>query len=196
MIVLGRDQLEATHPAWDQHLKANVLKRITLDPLSRCDMDQLVENLGVQSADEKERAWRDTQGYPFHVQLWIEEATSGGRSAVMLKRFHDRIVRWMGDREKHWLQHTLFLTEINKRTMQVMLGNEAEAEEAFRWFEREGSVRDTVGSTFRVREYLRSRLVDYLRASDPDRCEELERRIHSAGQRHAEPGAAPEPAGM
>jgi hypothetical protein len=179
VIILGRDQLEATHPAWDQHLKGNVLKRITLDPLSRTEMDQLVESFGVRSPDEKERAWRDTQGYPFYVQLWIEEAESGGRGAVMLKRFHDRTTRWMGDREKRWLQHTLFLTEVNKRTLRTMLGSEAEADEAFRWFEREGSVRDTAGSSFRVREYLRSRLVDYLRASDPDRCEELERRGRS-----------------
>lgn len=181
VIIVGRDQLEVTHPAWDQHFKGNVQKRITLDPLSRPEMDQLVESYGIGSVDEKDRAWRDTQGYPFYVQLWIEEAESGGRSAIMLKRFHDRTTRWMGEREKRWLQHTLFVSEVNIRTLRAMLGNDEEAEDAFRWFEHEGSVRDTVGNSFRVREYLRSRLVDYLRASDPDRCEDLERRARLGG---------------
>src|SRR5713226_6992087 len=101
---------------------------------------------------------------------------SGGRSAVMLKRFHDRTTRWMSDHEKGWLQHTLFLEAVNIRTLQGMVGNEQEAVKAFRWFEREGSVRDTSGNTFRVREYLRSRLIDYLRVSDPDQCEQLRRK--------------------
>jgi hypothetical protein len=136
-------------------------------------MDQLVEWYGVREEEEKERAWRDTQGYPFYVQLWIEEKSSGGRSAVMLKRFHDRTTRWMRDRETSWLKNVLFLDEVNIRTLRGMLDNEEEAEEAFNWFEREGSVRDTSSTVFRVREYIRSRLIEYLRVSDPDYCKEL-----------------------
>jgi hypothetical protein len=176
VIILGRDQLEATHPGWDQHLKSNLLRCISLTPLSRPEMDQLVESYGVTAHAEMERAWRDTQGYPLYVQLWIEEMASGGRTAVMLKRFHDRTTRWMSDRQKQWLQRTLFLDEVNIRTLRAMLGNEPEAGEAFRWFECEGSVRDTSGGVFRVREYLRSRLIDYLRVSDPDHCEQLRRK--------------------
>ncbi len=82
----------------------------------------------------------------------------------------------MSDREKGWLQTTLFLDKVDKRTLRGMLGNAEEAEAAYNWFERDGSVRDTTGDSFRVREYLRSRLIDYLRVSDPDRCEDLERR--------------------
>ena len=174
VILLVRDQLEVTHPAWDQHLKPNLLKRMALDHLQRAEMNELVEAFGIRSAVEKDRAWRDTQGYPFYVQLWIEEVESGGRSAVMLKRFYDRTTRWMNERERRWLEHTLFLDAVNIRSLRGMLGSDSEAHEAFRWFERNGSVRDTVGTSFRVREYLRSRLVDYLRASDPDRCDELE----------------------
>ncbi len=179
VIVLGRDMLEATHTAWDHHLKTNLLKRIAIDSLLRGEMDQMVESYGVCSADEKDRAWRDTQGYPYYVQLWTEEAQSGGRSAVMLKRFYDRTTRWMNDTEKRWLQYTLFLDAVTIRSLRNLLDDQAEAEEVFRWFEKEGSVRDTTGASFRVREYLRSRLVDYLRLSDPDRCDELERRVHS-----------------
>ena len=175
VVILGRDQLVNSHAAWDQHLKPVLRKPITLDPLSRNEMDELVASYIVGGRDEQDRAWSDTQGYPFYVQLWIEEIESGGRSAVMLKRFHDRTTRWMSDEQKRWLQATLFLDEVNIRTLRCMVGSAEEAKQAFRWFEREGSVRDTTGSPFRVREYLRSRLIDYIRVSDPDRYDELRR---------------------
>lgn len=180
VIVLGRDQLEATHPGWGQHLKPNMLRRIDLSPLPRLEMDQLVESYGVTSSIEKERAWDDTQGYPFYVQLWIEEVESGGPSALMLKRFHDRTTRWMSTLEKDWLQYVLFLDEVNISTLGKMLGNEHSARDVFKWFEGEGSVRDTSGQYFRVRTYIRSRLVDYIRISDPDRFHELHRRGQAA----------------
>jgi hypothetical protein len=180
VMILGRDQLEATHPAWDQHFKPNLLERIALARLLRPETDQLVESYGVRAHDDKERAWRDTQGYPLYVQLWTEEVASGGRSAIMLKRFHDRTTRWLSDREKGWLQHTLFLEEVNIRTLQGMLDDEQQAKEAFKWFKCEGSVRDTISKVFRVREYLRSRLIDYLRISDPDYCEHLQLRAQLA----------------
>ena len=53
VMILGRDQLEATHPAWDQHLKPNLLKGIALTPLSRSEMDQLVESYGVRAPTKR-----------------------------------------------------------------------------------------------------------------------------------------------
>lgn len=176
VIILGRDQLEATDPSWDQHLKKNLLPRIALTPLLQSEMNELVESYGVEESEEKERVWRDTQGYPFYVQLWLDELASGGRSAIMLKRFNDRTTRWMNDQQKNWLQHILFLDEINIRTLEKVLDNEREASEVFNWFQHEGSIRDTSGTAFRVREYLRSRLIDYLKISDPDRCEQLQQK--------------------
>jgi hypothetical protein len=182
VILLVRDRLEATHPEWDQHVRPNLIKRIALTPLSRVEMDEMVESFGVRALAEKDRAWRDTEGYPFYVQLWVEEAEAGGRSALMLKRFHDRITRWMSDSQRRWLEHVLFLDAVNIRSLRGMLGSATEAEDAFRWFENDGSVRDIAAQSFRVREYLRSRLVDYLRVCDPDRCEGLEARSRSIGE--------------
>jgi hypothetical protein len=176
VIILGRDQLEVTHIGWDQHLKSSLLERVELDPLTHEEMDELVESFGIKNIEEKERAWRNTHGYPFYVQLWIEEKGSGGRSAVTLKRFYDRTTRLMSDKEKEWLYLILFLNRVNKRTLQSMTGNTEEAESILSWFEREGSVRDTTGDVYRVREYLRSRLIDYLRITDPDKYEALDRK--------------------
>lgn len=176
VIILGRDQLEATDPSWDQHFKKYLLPGIALKPLSQPEMNELVELSGIKESDEKERVWRDTQGYPFYVQLWADELSLGGRSAIMLQRFHKRTTHWMNEQQKNWLQHIIFLDEINIRTLQKMLDDEYEAAEVFNWFQHEGSIRDTSSATFRVREYLRSRLIDYLQISDPDRCKQLQQK--------------------
>lgn len=176
IFIIGRDQLEATNPAWDQHLKKHLMPRIELTPLSMDEMYEFVESYGIDEVGEKERAWRDTHGYPFYVQLWIDEHTSGGRSALMLKRFYDRTTRWMNEQQKNWLKHVLFLNEINIYTLQKMFENKNEASAVFEWFQQEGSIRDTYGSVFRVREYLRSRLIDYLQISDPESCDLLRRK--------------------
>lgn len=181
VIILGRDQLEATHPAWDQHLRPCLQRRITVGTLPRQDMDKLVEAYEITAMAEKDRAWRDTEGYPFYVQLWIEEAESGGRSAVMLKRFHDRTTRWMAPHQKLWLEQILFLDVVNKNHFARQLDNPSETDIVFAWFQTEGSVRDTMEADFRLREYLRSRLLDYLRITDPDRYTALRNRSLQAG---------------
>ena len=183
VIVLGRDQLAATHPGWDQHLRPFQQKPIALDALTRPEIVTLLDLYGIRDPAEIERVWRDTQGYPFYVQLWIEEMESGGRNALMLKRFHDRTTRWMSIEEKRWLLYTLFLDAVNIRSLRAMLGDAEEAAVAFHWFEQEASVRDTAGASFRVREYLRSRLLDYLRVSDPDRFDELQCKASALDQR-------------
>lgn len=108
------------------------------------------------------------------MQLLIEEFSSGGQTAVMLKRLHDRTTRWMSDREKHWLQYTHFLVDVVIRTLRAMVGNRQEADNAFGWFEHEGSVDDTSGSILQAREYTPSRLMEYLRVSEPDQYKELQ----------------------
>lgn len=179
VFILGRDQLEATDPSWDQHLGKFLMPQIALTPLSQSETYNLIELHIGDRLEEKERAWRDTQGYPFYLQLWIEEQTSGGRSAIMLQRFHDRTTRWMTKQQKEWLQQIIFMSEINIRTLKRFFSNE-EAEEVFQWFKNEGSIRDTTGTTFCVREYLRSRLLDYLRITNPDRFDQLERQAYLA----------------
>ena len=68
--------------------------------------------------------------------------------------------------------------------MQAMIGDEEQGRKRFNWFPREGSVRDTSTSHFRVHEYLRSRLIDYLRVCDPARHEQLQQngRLATKGQ--------------
>lgn len=176
-VIIGRDQLSATHPGWDQHLRASAMPPISLAPLTRAEMNSLVASYGVSSGVETERAWADTQGYPYYVQLWVEEATSGGGGALMLKKFYDRTTRWMTEEQRDWLSKILFLDDVNIRTLCSVTESEEEARSAYRWFETEGSVRDTSASTFTVRPYLRTRLLDYLKISDPDLFDRMSRKV-------------------
>jgi len=183
VILVGRDRLLSTNNSWRQHLKPALAKPISLEPLTREEMDQLVECYGIEAASEKNRVWLDTQGYPFYVELLLEEIEETGSnipSALMLKSIHDRTTAWMTQQQIRWLELTLFLDDVNKKTLGIFIDNAQEIEDAFNWFKNDGSVRDTRASQFRVREYLRSRLLDYLTICDPDRFDDLQRRRRSA----------------
>lgn len=185
IVILGRDRLEATDDEWDRHLKPLMQKPIRLAPLSREELEQLVRAHGVSDQAVIDRAWSDTQGYPFYVLLWAEEMADGGKSALMLRRFHERTVRWMTPQQRVWLRYATQLKTINVNTFQQVLNSEEDGRKAFEWFELEGSVRDTEGATFRVREYLRSRLADYDRITDPKRFEAIARACAAAEAQQA-----------
>lgn len=180
LVIIGRDQLALTHPGWNQHHQRQLAAPIVLSALRRDEMDALVKARGRTSGADLDRAWADTMGYPLLVTLWLEEARESGHgegpSIGMLKRFHDRTTHWLNDEQKRWLEHALFMQQVNVETFAHALGDVAEARRAMRWFEGDGSVRDAQGRAFRVREYVRSRLADYLQASDPARFRELNSR--------------------
>jgi hypothetical protein len=184
LVVIGRDQLALTHPGWNQHHQRQLAKPIVLSALSREEMDELVKAHGRTSTEDLDRAWADTMGYPLLVTLWLEEARESGHgegpSIGMLKRFHDRTTHWLTDEQKRWLDHALFLPQVNVETFEHALGDSDEAHRAMKWFEGDGSVRDAQGRAFRVREYVRSRLADYLQATDPARFRDLEARSRQA----------------
>jgi hypothetical protein len=180
VILLGRDRLEATHPDWDSHLKGVIVDRIALQPLNRAEMEDLLRRQGVKDPQESERAWADTEGYPYFVQLWLEEHRSGGRTAVTLQRFYDRITHWMTVQQKCWLEVVLVLEVVNKLTLAGLVYDPQEVHDLFEWFKRDGSVRDTNAEVFRVREYMRSRLTRYLEITDPGRLQELRKRRDAA----------------
>lgn len=173
-VIIGRDRLlDTASNDWDRQLGGALLDPISLNALSRDELAELARLNDVHEEAEHARAWRDTEGFPFFVQLWLEEAQSGGRSAMLLKRAYERTTRWMSDDERRWLAHALVLDDVNIRTFRSVLKDDDEARRAFAWFEGEASVRDPHGRTFKVREYLRSRLLDYLSLSDPDLHEQL-----------------------
>ncbi|MFY9810768.1 MAG: hypothetical protein WAK59_05395 [Aquabacterium sp.] len=177
VIIAGRDDLTVTHPSWNQHLQAHLLDpAIDVGPLSRSEIDVIAKREGVDS----EVLWRDTDGYPYFIQLWVEADRRGGENAVSLKKFYDRTTRWMNQQQKEWLSICLLLDEVNIGSISKLVESEQCASDIFSWFEMEASIRDTKSKFFAVRTYIRRRLLDYLRLRDPlvvsaqeDRAREL-----------------------
>jgi len=176
VIIISRDQVDLTNPAWSQNFTQYMLPGMEVTPLSREEMDSLVESFGCQSHHEKERAWQDTQGYPYLVQLWVEEAGGGGSSTIAtLQKFYERTTRWMNEAEREWLQYVIFLDEVNIKTLKAVLPEYISPKTVMNWFQKEGSIRDPNAEIYQVRKFIRSRLCDYIKKYDPERYEELRR---------------------
>lgn len=174
VVLIGRDRLADTSGGDLHHqLGGAMLPPIELRALARNELVELAKSQGISDEAELDRVWTDTEGYPFFVQLWLEEATFGGRSAMLLKRAYQRTTKWMSDEERRWLAYALTMEDVNIRQFRLALGDDTEAKRAQDWFEGDASIRDPHSQKFRVREYLRSRLLDYIEASDPDLHEEL-----------------------
>jgi hypothetical protein len=69
-----------------------------------------------------------------------------------------------------WAYAAVFMPVINIETFGQMLSDPAEGRRAFLWFETDASIRDPDGRAYNVREFVRSRIVDYLEATDPGLC--------------------------
>lgn len=182
-VLIGRDRLADTSGGDLHHqLGGAMLPPIELRALERNELAELAKSQGIDDEAELARVWADTEGYPFFVQLWLEEAALGGRSALLLKRAYQRTTKWMSDEERRWLAHALTMEDVNIRQFRLALGDDSEAKRAQAWFEGDASIRDPHSQKFRVREYLRSRLLDYIEASDPDLHKEL---MHHRGSSNA-----------
>ena len=101
LVVSGRDDLEATHPGWAQHAKRYLKEQIRLEPFDRASAFELLAAAGVPE-ERRERMFEASQGYPFLLELLIEEAGVNGESALFLRRFFDRTTRWMTPTERYW----------------------------------------------------------------------------------------------
>jgi len=172
LILLGRDDLEAMHPAWSQHCRRYLVDQIRLAPFGREAAFDLLEKAGVPEA-RREELYQVTQGFPFLLALLVEElGEEGGGSALFLRRFFDRTTRWMTPREREWLTRVCYLDEVNLDTLAPLFPGE-DVERIQDWFERESSIRDPAAPVFRVRPLIREKVLRYLELRSPSRHREL-----------------------
>lgn len=173
IVVLGRDDLQATHTGWDQHARRFLREQIRLAPFDRETSNQLFDEAGIE-----ETRWSDlyeaTQGFPFFIRLVAEEASSGGDSALILRRFYERVTRWMTAREREWFDRICYLERVDEDTLRGMFPDEADIGKIQDWFEAEQSIRDASAAYFRVRPLVRDKILRYLAVRKPSRHHELE----------------------
>jgi hypothetical protein len=171
LLILGRDELEAMHPAWGQHCRNHMRGSIRLSPFNRETAMDLLANAGVPEA-RREELYRATQGFPFLLSLLIEELGAEGDSALFLRKFFDRTTRWMSAREREWLSRVCYLDRVNIDSLKPLFPGE-DVEEIQDWFEREASIRDPASAVFRVRPLIREKVLRYQELRSPSRHREL-----------------------
>lgn len=172
LLVIGRDDLEITHPGWSHHCSKYIRDQITLAPFDAEVANQMFAAAGIP----RERwgtLFEATQGYPFLLDLVIEEAADyENGSVVLLRRFYDRTTRWMTDEEKDWFVRLCYLERINEDTI-ARLFSEEDVARVQNWFEREASIRDPAAPYFRVRPLIRDKILRYQEVRAPSRHQEL-----------------------
>ena len=174
LVILGRDDLKATHPGWDQHCRRYVKEQIKLTPFDEKSTFELFAAAGIDPA-RWPALFEATQGFPFLISLACEEATEAeAESVVFLRRFYDRTTRWMSERERDWFERVCYLDRVDEDTLCTLFSPD-EVAAVQDWFEREPSVRDPAAPFFRVRPMVREKVLRYLEIRRPNRHEEVRR---------------------
>jgi hypothetical protein len=170
LLILGRDDLEATHVGWAQHGRRFLEAPLRLAAFDEATALQLLADAGIPEG--RRRALHEaTQGYPFLLSLVIEEAGLEADSALFLRRFHDRTTRWMSPREREWFERVCYLEVVNEDTLGPLFPGQ-DVRLVQDWFEREPSIRDPTSSVFRVRPLIRDKVLRYLELRSPSRHRE------------------------
>ncbi len=177
LVILGRDDLKATHPGWDQHCRRYVKEQIRLAPFDADTTYRLFAEAGIAAA-RWPALYEATQGFPFLISLACEEATEAeAESVVFLRRFYERTTRWMSERERDWFERVCYLDRVDEDTLRTLFAAD-EVPAVQDWFERESSVRDPAAAYFRVRPMVREKVLRYLEVRRPNRHAELQARCH------------------
>lgn len=175
MVLLGRDELDAMHPAWSQHCRQYIHDRIRLAPFPHEVALDLLAQAGVPEA-RREELYQATQGFPFLLTLLIEElGADGADSALFLRKFFDRTTRWMTEREREWFVRVCYLDSVNVDALGPLFPGE-DVERIQDWFEKEASIRDPAAPVFRVRPLIREKVKRYLELRLPSRHREMTER--------------------
>jgi hypothetical protein len=184
LIILGRDDLEAMHPAWQQHCSRFIRDQIRLAPFDRASALDLLTRAGVPE-ERHEALYEGSQGFPFLLSLLIEESSAeGADSALFLRKFFDRTTRWMTSRERDWFVRACYLDNVNIDTLSALFPGE-DLEQIQDWFEREASIRDPSASVFRVRPLIQDKVLRYLELRSPAKHRDMLEKAKSARGDHA-----------
>jgi hypothetical protein len=165
ILVVGRDDLEASHMGWAQHCRKYIRDEMRIEPLSREAAFQMLREAGI--AEERiASVYESTQGFPFLLNLVIEENRNGeGDTALFLRKFFDRTTRWMSEREREWFSKICYLDDVNEDTLRWLFPAE-EVPRIQQWFEKD-PVRDPTSRTFRVRPLIRDKVLRYQEVRTP-----------------------------
>lgn len=172
LVVLGRDALADTHPAWRQNMDGYMLQDVKLQPFSDAEARSFCMQSGLSDSKAIDRIIDETKGFPFLLASEVEDELAGGRSALGLKSFFDRTTRWMNPGQRDWLKALVFLDIVNRETIPSVLP-ESDSNEVLEWFKNEASIRDTTAKVWVVRPIIGSRIQEYVAVDSPVVAQQL-----------------------
>jgi hypothetical protein len=177
LIVIGRDDIRMTDGAWESSL-ASVLggRRVVLRPLGADEMTELCAERAVDDPTTVARILEESHGYPWLVDILLDDLASSGKSPVTsYHRFVRRMSRFMTDEERGWFEALCFLDAVSFATIEKVLPT-ADKELVMSWFINEQSIRSYESDTWKVWPYIRNRVLLYRWSIDPEGCEALAER--------------------
>jgi hypothetical protein len=158
LLILGRDRLVATDPTWKKDFTLE--DPIVVKVLTQDETAEFLRAKGLTDEHAHRRAWQETFGLPFLLETWVREEAQGGRSALSVKEFYDRIKIWMSPQQEEWMKICAFLTRVDGNILSRIIDDKDNALAAFEWFKSEASIRDPNAYPYTmipiVREMVRS----------------------------------------
>jgi len=183
VLIASRDDLEAIHPSFGQHVKRWIVEEMRLASFDRQETFEILEECGIP-ADRRESIFASTQGFPYLVSLRIAEAqASDTEAALFAKKYFDRTTRWMTERERSWFRALCYLEAVNEDTIPCVIEGDS-PEEVQRWFEHEASIRDPYAPVFTVRPLIREKVLRYLATRSPSEHKRMVERARSSNEAH------------
>ncbi len=174
LLVSGRDDFSSNDPTLKDFAQQLSDNRIPLHPLELQAVKELLQAHNIDgNLDELAKTiYDETEGYPFLVEMALEDGRSDSIPALALKKFYDRQTHWMTPVQKRWLDHLSFLDEVNLDTIPRVLPAE-DVKEILEWFQKEGSIRDELAPKWTVRPFVRTRVLKYLESISPSESNRL-----------------------
>lgn len=181
LLVLGRG-VPGYESSWRRAHAKMLLEplTITLKALSDEDTKEYLRVRGIRDEQRVASIAAETNGYPLLLDLLIEDELSDSRGSISsLTQFCNRVTQWMTDEQRAWAEALAFLDEITEEGVRMMLP-EVDAKRVFRWFDSEGSLRDSRSATYSMVPAIRSRMLDLARKQSPRRYAEMVERARAS----------------
>ncbi len=166
IIVVGRDIITNIHSDWSQKFNKNIVVECDLDKFSEDEALVYLKMMGITDQVSVDKLICETEGYPWLLELEIENIKSQKGGAHTNKMFYDRTSRWMNIIQKRWFENLCYLDVVNLDTIKKVL-SDVDAEEVYTWFENEPSIRDASLEHYQVKPIIRKRILKYLETKSP-----------------------------
>lgn len=162
LIILGRDDLEATDIRFRQHFDPEIVAEERLDVFTHSEATKLLSDAGYEAA-KVEEILDKTGCYPYLISFYLDNKREEINSALSLKKFYERTTKWMTNEQRDWFNEIVFLFEVNENTLRIAFPERdgKTRRTIMSWFENEASVRDPKSEKFCVNPLIKSRVISY-----------------------------------